>query len=165
MWKKMENEYTPSEGPISAVPAAEPSRDRLAVGASIIIKGDVSGEEDLVVQGRVEGKIELKQHNVTIGKSGRVKADIWGKVISVEGEVTGNLIADDKVIIRQSGAVRGNITAPRVTLEEGSKFKGSIDMDAKGQERQKSLMETSAEKAAAAEMPRKIALDPGAPKA
>ena len=113
-------------------PAPEPPRrsgDRATIGPSIFIKGDLAGEEDLVIEGRVEGKVDLKQHNVTIGKNGRVKADVFGRIVTVEGEVDGNVFAAEQAVLRQSGAVRGNITSPRVTLEDGSRFKGSIDMD------------------------------------
>lgn len=114
-------------------PSAEPRRssDRATIGPSIIIKGDLSGGEDLVIEGRVEGKVDLKQHNVTVGRSGRVKADIFGKVVTIEGEVDGNVFAQEQAILRQAGAIRGNITAPRVILEDGSRFKGSIDMEMK----------------------------------
>ncbi|MEA2560353.1 MAG: hypothetical protein QOH06_1857 [Acidobacteriota bacterium] len=117
----------------SPSPSPEPKRsgDRATIGASIIIKGDLSGGEDLVIEGRVEGKVDLKQHNVTIGRSGRVKADVFGKVITIEGEVDGNVFAQEQAILRQAGAIRGNITAPRVILEDGSRFKGSIDMEGK----------------------------------
>lgn len=98
------------------------------IGPTIFIKGELRGEEDLVIEGRIEGKIEFKQNNVTIGKNGRVKADIYGKHISVEGEVQGNLQGEEQLVLRQSSNVRGNITAPRVTLEDGCHFKGSIDM-------------------------------------
>src|SRR4051812_9724359 len=76
----------------SAAAQSEPRRtgERATIGPSIIIKGDLSGDEDLVIEGRVEGKVDLKQHNVTVGRSGRVKADIVGKVVTVEGEVDGN---------------------------------------------------------------------------
>jgi cytoskeletal protein CcmA (bactofilin family) len=113
-------------------PSPEPPRrsgERATIGPSIFIKGDLAGEEDLVIEGRVEGKVDLKQHNVTIGKNGRVKADVFGRVVTVEGEVDGNVFAAEQAVLRQSGAVRGNITSPRVTLEDGSRFKGSIDMD------------------------------------
>ena len=114
-------------------PSSEPRRtgERATIGASIIIKGDLSGDEDLIIEGRVEGKVDLKQHNVTVGRSGRVKADIIGKVVTIEGEVDGNVFAREQAILRQSGAIRGNITAPRVVLEDGSRFKGSIDMEGK----------------------------------
>lgn len=101
------------------------------IGSTILIKGDLSGEEDLLIEGRVEGKIELRKHNVTVGKNGRVKADVYGKVITIEGEVHGNLFGDDQLVLRHSSTVRGNIVAPRVILEDGANFKGSIDMSPK----------------------------------
>ncbi|HWM94297.1 MAG TPA: polymer-forming cytoskeletal protein [Thermoanaerobaculia bacterium] len=113
----------------STQPEPRRSSERATIGASIIIKGDLSGGEDLVIEGRVDGKVDLKQHNVTVGPSGRVKADIFGKVITIEGEVDGNVFAQEQAILRQAGAIRGNITAPRVVLEDGSRFKGSIDME------------------------------------
>lgn len=143
MWKKNEMQYPQQPEPVHqpSAPIHNPSpveqlRERAIIGSSILIKGEISGEEDLVVQGQVEGRIELRQHNVTVGKNGRVKADIWGKIISVEGEVIGNIFGEEKIVIRSSGVLHGNITAPRVTLEDGSKFKGSIDMDSRQAEKQ-----------------------------
>ena len=101
------------------------------IGPTILIKGDLTGEEDLLIDGRVEGKVELRKHNITVGKNGRVKADLYGKVITVEGEVHGNLYGDEQLVLRQSSTVRGNILAPRVVLEDGANFKGSIDMSPK----------------------------------
>ena len=109
----------------------EPRREGATIGPSISIKGDLTGEEDLVIQGRVEGKVDLKLNCVTIGKNGRAKADICGKVIFVEGEVEGNLYGQEQIILRNSGQVRGNISAPRVSIEDGARFKGSIDMETK----------------------------------
>jgi len=129
---------TPAPAPTptttSSVPtAAEPQRrgERATIGPSIFIKGDLSGDEDLIIEGRVEGKVDLKQNNVTVGRNGRVKADVFGQVVIIEGEVDGNVFAGEQAILRQAGAIRGNITAPRVVLEDGSRFKGSIDMEAK----------------------------------
>ena len=99
------------------------------IGPSIVIKGTVSGDEDLVVQGKVEGTIDLKDHEVSVGQSGKVHADINAKVVKVDGEVSGDISGNEKVVISKSGNVRGNIVAPRVTLEDGAIFKGSIDMD------------------------------------
>lgn len=101
----------------------------MAIGASIHIKGDVTGNEDLVIQGRVEGTINLKGHSVTISKSAKVKADIEANQIIVEGELTGDMNGDEKVVIRETGHAYGNIVAPRVTLEDGAMFKGSIEME------------------------------------
>ncbi|HSU82222.1 MAG TPA: polymer-forming cytoskeletal protein [Thermoanaerobaculia bacterium] len=147
VWKKSDDppspqpQPTPAPRPMAASPAPSPSpapaasepprrpSERATIGPSIFIKGDLSGEEDLIIEGRVEGKVDLKQNNVTVGQNGRVKADVIGKVVVVEGEVDGNVFAREQAILRQSGAIRGNITAPRVILEDGSRFKGSIDME------------------------------------
>ena len=111
--------------------AAERQSDRAIIGPSITIKGDVTGEEDLVIQGRVEGKVDLAQHNVTVGANGRIKANIMGRSVTVEGEVEGDLRAEEHIAIRKSGKVHGNVSAPRVTIEDGAMFKGSIDMERK----------------------------------
>ena len=102
------------------------------IGPSIKIKGEVTGDEDLVIQGKVEGTIDLNDHEVSVGQSGQVFADIKAKVIKIDGEVTGDIAGNEKVVISKSGNVRGNIVAPRVTLEDGAIFKGSIDMDPAG---------------------------------
>lgn len=139
MWKKSEPEpLNPQPVP---VPQAQPSpaprnpapqaKERAVIGPSISIKGDLTGEEDLLIEGRVDGKIELRKHSITVGKSGRIKADIYGKIITVEGTVEGNLYGEEQLIVRQSGTVHGNIVSPRVALEDGSNFKGSIDMSPK----------------------------------
>jgi cytoskeletal protein CcmA (bactofilin family) len=99
------------------------------IGPSIKIKGNLSGNEDLVIQGRIDGEVLLKRNQVTVGPNGKVKANIHGKSICVEGEVRGDLVGSEEVIIRASGKVQGNIVSPRVTLDNGSKFKGSIDME------------------------------------
>ena len=106
----------------------EPLKEQAVIGPSISIKGELSGEEDLMIQGRVEGKIDLKKNNVTVGRNGHIKGDIYGKIISIEGEVQGNLFGEEKIVIRESGVVRGNMRTPRFSLEDGAKFKGSIDM-------------------------------------
>ena len=99
------------------------------IGPSIVIKGTVSGDEDLVIQGKVEGSVELGSHEVAVGQSGQLNADITAKVVRIDGEVAGDIRGHEKVVISKSGNVRGNIVAPRVTLEDGAIFKGSIDMD------------------------------------
>jgi cytoskeletal protein CcmA (bactofilin family) len=137
MWKRTDDPQspgTPYQPESEPAPAARrhnpaPSGGRAVIGPSIRIQGDLTGEEDLVIEGRVEGKIDLKQQSVTIGESGRVQADVFGRTITVEGEVRGNLVADEQITVRRTGQVQGNLTAPRVSLEDGAKFKGSIDME------------------------------------
>ena len=102
------------------------------IGPSIVIKGTVSGDEDLHIEGKVEGTIDLGAHTVSVGQSGKVTADINAKVVKIDGEVAGDITGNEKVVISKSGNVRGNIVAPRVTLEDGAIFKGSIDMDPGG---------------------------------
>lgn len=101
----------------------------MSIGASIHINGDVTGDEDLIIQGRVEGTINLKGHNVVISKTAKVKANVEANQIVVEGELAGDMNGNEKVIIRATGNVYGNIIAPRVTLEDGALFKGSIEME------------------------------------
>ena len=128
MWKKPKDENSKPKSPPLGKSPIEQSKEQAVIGPSIIIKGELSGEEDLMIQGRVEGTIELKNNNVTVGRTGHIKADIYGKVISIEGEVQGNLFGEEKVVIRESGVVRGNMRTPRFSLEDGARFKGSIDM-------------------------------------
>lgn len=116
-----------------ATPVSEPpqpsARRSALIGASIKIKGDVSGAENLVIDGQIEGTIEFSANEVTIGASGRVSANVTANMIRVDGEVKGDIAGHEKVIISRTGKVHGNVVAPRVTLEDGAKFKGSIDMD------------------------------------
>jgi cytoskeletal protein CcmA (bactofilin family) len=105
------------------------ARSDAMIGSSIVIKGTVTGDEDLLIEGKVEGTIDLNSNVVSVGQSGRVSADINAKIVNIEGEVTGDITGNEKVVISKSGNVRGNIVAPRVTLEDGAIFKGSIDMD------------------------------------
>ena len=99
------------------------------IGPGIHINGDISGDENLLVEGKVDGKIRLGSNHVEIGQSGKVKADITAKVIKIAGAVRGDLNGSEKVVISRTGNVHGNIVAPRMTLEDGAIFKGSIDMD------------------------------------
>jgi cytoskeletal protein CcmA (bactofilin family) len=133
-FKRPDVDHQLPEQPVPSIPVPrvnpiDTRRENATIGPSISIKGDLTGEEDLVIQGRVEGKVDLKQNSVTIGKNGRVKADIYGKLVTIEGEVVGNLFGQDQIIIRGTGNVRGNISAPRISIEDGARFKGSIDMD------------------------------------
>ena len=103
-------------------------RDVVNIGKSVVIKGELNGSEDLTIEGQVEGTIELRQHVLTIGPNGKIKAQVFAKSVVVLGEVIGNVTATDKVNIRENGSVDGDITAPRVAIAEGAHFRGSIDM-------------------------------------
>jgi cytoskeletal protein CcmA (bactofilin family) len=103
-----------------------------SIGKSIVINGELSGSEDLTVEGQVDGKIELRDHVLTVGENGRITAQVAAKSIVVLGHVTGNLTATEKIDIRDSGSVEGDIVAPRVAIADGSHFRGRIDMPRKG---------------------------------
>src|SRR5262245_39904017 len=89
-------------------------RDIVNIGKSVIIKGELNGSEDLTIEGHVEGTIQLRDHVLTIGPNGRIKAQVFAKAVIVLGEVTGNVTATEKVDIRDNGSVDGDIIAPRV---------------------------------------------------
>ena len=145
MWKRDES-VKPANTPAPAAPVApiqqnvappQPEsrrieRDVVNIGKSVVIKGELNGSEDLTIEGQVEGKIELKDHALTIGPNGKIKAQIFAKSVIVLGEVNGNVTASEKVDIRDGGSVDGDITSPRVAIAEGAHFRGSVDMQRKG---------------------------------
>lgn len=102
---------------------------RSVLSPSIAIKGDISGTEDLVLEGKMEGTINLPKNEILIGPDGQVKADLTALKVSIEGHVTGDIRGSERVVIKHSGKVEGNIVAPRVVLEDGCQFKGSVEMN------------------------------------
>src|SRR5216684_3244053 len=148
MWKRDENVRPtggqPTAAPQSPAPAAAGApprpaetghhmeRDIVNIGKSVVIKGELNGSEDLTIEGHVEGTIQLRDHVLTIGPNGRIKAQVFAKAVIVLGEVTGNVTASDKVDIRDNGSVDGDIVSPRVAIAEGAHFRGSVDMQRKG---------------------------------
>jgi cytoskeletal protein CcmA (bactofilin family) len=132
VWKKKEQEPIATQRTAPPPPASRPqtrAETVALIGPKVSIRGEVSGQESLRIQGRVEGKVSLKGQDVTVGKSGKVQADIHARGIRVEGEVVGDLYGEQEIVIEASGQVTGNLVAPRVNLENGSRFKGSIDME------------------------------------
>jgi cytoskeletal protein CcmA (bactofilin family) len=98
------------------------------IGSSIIIDGEISGDEDLVIQGTVKGKITLKE-SLFVENSGVVEADIQTRNVEISGAVTGNIRASDKVEIKSDGRMVGDIKSPRILIADGATFKGNVDMD------------------------------------
>lgn len=143
MWKRDEAVRPAGSQPVPAPPQAGPAgsrpepshhteKDIVNIGKSVVIKGELNGSEDLTIEGHVEGTIQLKEHVLTIGPNGRIKAQVFAKAVIVLGEVTGNVTATDKVDIRDNGSVDGDIVSPRVAIAEGAHFRGSVDMQRKG---------------------------------
>lgn len=104
-------------------------REAAVIGPSIQLDGDLRGQEDLLIEGEVSGTVQLRDNSLTVGGQGKVKADVYAKEIHVEGSVEGDLFGAERVVVRKSAQVRGNITSPRVAIEEGARFKGAIEMD------------------------------------
>ncbi len=100
------------------------------IGSSIVIDGEISGDEDLVIQGTVKGKISVKE-SLIVDRSGVVEADIETQNVEVSGKVTGNINASDKVELKSDCRVIGDIKAPRILIADGASFKGNVDMDVK----------------------------------
>ncbi len=143
MWKRREDEPTPPvrEAATPVMPmegvtrrpepereTAAPSRSIATIGKSVLVKGQLSGSEDLYIDGEVEGTVELRDHNLTVGPNGRVNASLHARDIVVLGKVKGNVQASDRLEIRKSGSLVGDIVTARVVIEDGAYFKGSIDI-------------------------------------
>ena len=142
-WKRNEDEAPPEFPTRGAREPSPPSgRPPARLGPSVTIRGDLTGEEDLLIEGQLEGEVVVRQHSVTVGRSGRLTADVYGKRVVVEGEVVGNLYGVDEVVIRQAGSVQGSAVSPRVTIESGATFRGQIDMQSQSVEQAFARWET-----------------------
>jgi cytoskeletal protein CcmA (bactofilin family) len=124
--------------------------DIVNIGKSVVIKGELNGSEDLTIEGQVEGTIQLREHVLTIGPNGRIKAQVFAKSVIVLGQVSGNVTASEKVDIRDNGSVDGDIVSPRVAIAEGAHFRGSVDMQRKGAPAQPQKQAAAAQPAAPA---------------
>jgi cytoskeletal protein CcmA (bactofilin family) len=149
-----------STQPVNSPVAVQPDNRRIEraivnIGKSVVIKGELNGSEDLTIEGHVEGRIELKDHVLTIGPNGKIKAQVFAKAVIVLGEVNGNVTASEKVDIRDGGSVDGDIISPRVAIAEGAHFRGSVDMQRKGAQpgQQKGSQSEKAQPTAAAAAP------------
>jgi cytoskeletal protein CcmA (bactofilin family) len=133
--------FTPVAPQVAAAPTTIPTPTErhtapqsavASIGKSLHVKGELSGNEDLSIEGKVEGKITLNGCNVTVGQTGRVSAEIQAKTVVVSGLVHGNISAAEMVEVTATGTMLGDIRSPRVKLVDGAKFKGSIDMESRG---------------------------------
>jgi cytoskeletal protein CcmA (bactofilin family) len=137
MWKR-DQSATPPVTPAgghndqSGEPAPAESRptDKLVMdlGNSVVIKGELSGSEDLTLYGQMEGSIMLPDHTLTIGPGANIKAEILAKFVVIMGAVTGDVTAGQKVEILATGSVNGDISSPRLAIADGARFRGSVEM-------------------------------------
>jgi cytoskeletal protein CcmA (bactofilin family) len=146
MWKptrKEDEKPMPIQEPSSPSPAAlapptrpgEPVRsdpprnvDVATIGKSVVVKGELSGSEDLYVDGQVEGSITLRGQSLTIGPNGRVRANVEARNVILHGQVDGNITASDRVELRKSASLKGDISTARIAIDDGAYFKGTIDI-------------------------------------
>lgn len=113
-------------------PLRESRSDVASIGKSVLIKGELSGSEDLFVDGEVEGNIDLHDHSLTIGPNGRVRANVRAKDVVVHGKVDGNVQGTDRVELKRSAVLVGDISTQRIVIEDGAYFKGAIDIKKDG---------------------------------
>ena len=138
MWENAspESPITPRDPRVPGV-ARQPPRggpeERSVIGSTFCIRGEVSGGEDPLIEGRIEGRLSLTGCNLTVGREGRLQADLLAKTIQVDGCVEGTLQGEEWIRLSETGGVRGKLIAPQVILEEGCSFKGSIDMAARAE--------------------------------
>jgi cytoskeletal protein CcmA (bactofilin family) len=142
---------TPTPAPTYEPPAraAAPTGDQATIGKGLVIKGEINGTESLFIDGKVEGTINLPGNRVTVGRNGQVAASINSREVVVLGKVRGNITATDRVDIRSEGALTGDVTAARISIEDGAFFKGGIDI-------KKADAKAEAKAAAAAPEPVKV---------
>lgn len=122
---------------------------KAAIGPTTFAKGELSGDEDVVIAGQFEGEIDLPNHTLTIVEGGQVRANINAAVVVVQGEATGDVVGGTKVVVVRTGRIRGNIKSPSVILDDGAMFNGSIDMDMPGAESAHGSVASSARSTAA----------------
>jgi cytoskeletal protein CcmA (bactofilin family) len=108
--------------------SAVPGGDQATIGKGLFVKGEIAGSESLFIDGKVEGSISLPGNRVTVGRNGQVSASINAREIVVLGKVRGNVTASDRVDIRAEGALTGDVTAARISIEDGAFFKGGIEL-------------------------------------
>jgi cytoskeletal protein CcmA (bactofilin family) len=120
---------TPMNETTAKVPSTTPtSQHQTVLGQTVVLRGELSANEDLLIEGQFEGTISLEEHCLTVGASGQVKAEIRARQVVILGAIAGNVVAREKVEIRRSGHVVGDLKAGAVAIEEGAYFRGSIDI-------------------------------------
>lgn len=121
-----------SQSPAPAMRAERGGSNMANIGKSLRVKGDVEGDEDTVIEGRVEGRVSLKNHHLTVGANGEVQGEVSGKQVTIVGRVTGNVIASERIEVRETGQINGDVICPRLLVTEGALINGAITMKPAG---------------------------------
>src|SRR6202167_1507857 len=117
----------------SSYPASSSGSGTARLGSTLHVKGEITGNEDLLIDGSVEGLVQLEDRKLTVGASAKVTADVIAREVVVYGNVKGNLRARDRIEIKKDGSVVGDLTTARIMIEDGAYFKGSIEIDKAGE--------------------------------
>ncbi len=128
--KEDQQDYESSEPVVTANPDVR-RRKTSVIGPTLKFKGELSANEDLIIEGEIEGTIAHQEKNLTVGREGRVKADIDARTVEIYGRVEGDIHGEDIVKLAKSADVNGNIHCARIVMEDGAKFSGNIDMGQK----------------------------------
>ena len=115
--------------PSTPAPMSSPARGSARLGASLQIKGHITGTEDLQIDGKVDGPISLRGHGLTVGPAAQLTSEIHAREVVVYGKVVGNVHARDRVDVKSDGSVVGDISTARISIEDGAQFKGRIEID------------------------------------
>jgi cytoskeletal protein CcmA (bactofilin family) len=144
------SQYTPS-APNTVTPLKTTTSpiEQATIGRTLVIKGEVTGNESLYIDGRIEGSITFKDHRVTVGRNGVVQANIAAREVVIMGKVTGNVECSDRVDIRSEGTLNGDVISQRISVEDGAQLRGSVQLTPAEQKQDKSSHEAKAMGAAA----------------
>jgi cytoskeletal protein CcmA (bactofilin family) len=138
--KDSKNPSGPGNAPAGNRPINQTARTLACLGSTIMVKGEITSDEDLQIDGKVEGNISLRGHRLTVGRTAQLNSEINAREVIVYGNASGNLRARDRVEIKKDGQVIGDITTTRISIEDGAYFKGHIEI-----ERAQSSIQTSKE--------------------
>ena len=126
----MKPSFTPSTpNQITPVKTMTSPIEQATIGRTVVIKGEVSGNESLYIDGRVEGSVTFKDHRVTVGRNGVVQANISAREVVIMGKVTGNVECSDRVDIRSEGTLNGDVVSARISVEDGAMLRGSVQLN------------------------------------
>jgi len=128
-------DYSTTLSPSAPSAPSAQSRNQSIIGGNIKFRGELIGTEDLHIEGTVEGTVIMEGHSLTVGSEGVVNANIHASNITINGQLTGDILADELISIKDSAVVKGNLIAPRIQLDDGGKFRGSMDMIDNDQEK------------------------------
>jgi len=142
--------FSPNPTPYTPPKNISSTMEQATIGRSVVIKGDVSGAESLYVDGRIEGTVNFADNRVTIGRNGVVVANISAKEVVIMGTVTGNIQCTDRLDIRSEGSLTGDVSTPRISIEDGAMVKGAVEVKTADREKTQSKSNDTNKAAAAA---------------